>query len=327
MNSASNATWNEKDDEMKSASSKIKNLMIICVLANAVVLGSMSSSAAVVKFKYITAIYSHYSNDKDLPLEQPEGVACNNKDIFVVADSGNGRLLRYNLMGGVLGTDSVEIKVDRLLYPVKTEINSKGEIYVLDRKQRSVVRLTPEGRFKDYLNPIGLPFPNSYVPRSFTTDMNDNVYILDILSERVFILDPEGKYLHQIKFPEQYGFFSDLAVDFKGTVLLVDSVKATVFSAEKNAASFIPLTESLKQYVRFPTSITTDSRGRIYLVDRNGGSIVLLGQDGSFLGRQSGFGWKEGRLNYPSQMCISGDGEVFVADTRNNRVQIFQAVE
>jgi tripartite motif-containing protein 71 len=79
--------------------------------------------------------------------------------------------------------------------------------------------------------------------------------------------------------------------------------------------------------MRFPRSMTTDSRGRIYLVDRNGGSIVLLGQDGSFLERQSGFGWKEGRLNYPSQICITVDGEVFVADTRNNRVQIFQEVE
>jgi hypothetical protein len=73
--------------------------------------------------------------------------------------------------------------------------------------------------------------------------------------------------------------------------------------------------------------MTTDNRGRIYLVDRNGGSIIILGQDGSLLGRQSGMGWKEGRLNYPAQMCISNKGEVFIADTMNHRIQIFAVVE
>ncbi|MCG6916346.1 MAG: hypothetical protein LJE89_02245, partial [Deltaproteobacteria bacterium] len=91
--------------------------------------------------------------------------------------------------------------------------------------------------------------------------------------------------------------------------------------------SFSPITSSLKEYVRFPASLTTDDRGRIYLVDRNGGSIIILGQDGSFLSRQSGMGWKEASLNYPGQMCINKEGEVFVADTRNSRIQIFKLVE
>jgi len=79
--------------------------------------------------------------------------------------------------------------------------------------------------------------------------------------------------------------------------------------------------------MRFPTSLTTDSRGRIYLVDRNGGSVVVLGQDGSFLSRQSAMGWKEGRLNFPSQICATGSGEVFIADTNNNRIQVFKTIE
>jgi hypothetical protein len=79
--------------------------------------------------------------------------------------------------------------------------------------------------------------------------------------------------------------------------------------------------------MRFPTSITTDGRGIIYLTDRNGGKVVVLGQDGSYLGRLSGMGWKEGFLNYPSQVSINGKGEIFIADTLNNRVQIFTIIE
>ncbi len=72
--------------------------------------------------------------------------------------------------------------------------------------------------------------------------------------------------------------------------------KAMVFSASKDSNSFSPLTKSLREYLNFPTSITTDSRGTIYVVDENGSSIVILGQDGSYLGRQLAMGWNEGML-------------------------------
>jgi sugar lactone lactonase YvrE len=281
-------------------------------------------SDGAVRFRYVTSIYS---DAQGLGLKEPEGVACSGEPLLIAADSGNSRLLRYTFKDGTVEEAAAEIKVEQLAYPIKTEINSRGEIYILDRKQRSIVHFSPAGEFRGYLNPTGLPSPSAYVPRSFTIDRNGNIYILDIFSERILILDPAGRYVGQIKFPDKYGFFSDVAVDFKGTVLLIDVVDGIVFSAEKNSASFSPLTESLKEYVRFPASLTTDDRGRIYLVDRNGGRIIILGQDGSFIGRQSGMGWKEGRLNYPSQMCINGKGEVFVADTRNNRVQIFEVVE
>ena len=219
------------------------------------------------------------------------------------------------------------IKLPQLPYPSRTGINSKNEIYVLDGSQRRIVRLTPEGRFKDYLEPVGLPQPVSYVPRSFHIDMNDNIYILDIFSERVLILDPDGQYRRSIKFPKNYGFFSDVTVDFRGDVLLVDSVNAVVFTAGKGSPRFAQLTESLKEYVRFPASLASDNRGRIYLLDHNGGSIIVLGQDGSFLERQLGFGWKEGLLNEPSQLCMDNEGEMFIADTNNDRVQIFATAD
>jgi hypothetical protein len=282
------------------------------------------SSGAELKFKYVTSIYS---DDNNIPLKQPEGVACDGKSLLLLADTGNARLLRYIFNDGFLEAEIVEIKSPQLFYPVKTEINSRGEIYILDRKQRRIVRLSSGGEFQGYLNPAGLPSPAVFVPRSFTIDKDDNIYILDILSERVLILDPGGKYLGQIKLPQKYGSFSDIAVDLKGTVLLVDGVNGVIFSAAINSPAFSALTGSLKQYARFPASLTTDDRGRIYVVDRNGGSIIILGQDGAFVERQSGPGWKEGQLNYPAQICINTKGEIFVADTRNNRVQVFALIE
>lgn len=289
-----------------------------------VLLPIRSFSGAPVKFRHVISIYA---DDKGVGLKHPEGIACNEKSSLIVADTGNGRLLRYTFQNNALKTGAVEIKVPQLSYPIGTQINSKGEIYALDGKQRRIVRLTPEGKFKNFLDPTGFPAPASYLPRSFTIDGNDTIYILDILSRRVLVLNLEGEYQRQIKFPKKYGFFSDITIDFKGNILLIDSTNAVVFSTAKNAVKLSALTGSLKEYMRFPTSITTDKRGRIYLVDRNGSRIIVLGQDGSFLVRLSGLGWKEGLLNYPSQMCINSKGEVFIADTSNSRIQIFTAFE
>ena len=278
-----------------------------------------SFSAETVKFKHLLSIYF---DDKGIGLKGPEGVACNEKSLLVVGDSENGRLLRFifeekSLKGGT------EIKVPQLSYPIRIQINSKGEIFALDEKQRRIIRLSPEGEFKGYVSPEGLPSPSSIVPRSIKIDVEDNIFVLDIFTGRVLMLNPDGKYQKQIPFPKDYGFFSDLAIDSRGSVLLIDCIKAMVFSATKGSNSFSPLTGSLREYLDFPTSLTTDNRGTIYIVDENGGGIVVLGQDGSYLGRQLSMGWNEGLLYYPSQICINEKGEVFVADRSNSRIQIF----
>ncbi len=282
-----------------------------------------SFSAETVKFKYLQSVYF---DDKGGSLKQPEGVACNDKSILVIGDTGNDRLLRYTMEEKNLKAGT-EIKIPQLSTPIRVQMNSKGEIFALDGKRRRVVRLNPDGSFKGYVDFEGVPAPSAFVPRSVKIDANNNIYLLDIFSARVLILNPEGKYQKQIPFPKEYGFFSDLAIDPKGSVLLVDCVKAMVFSAPKDTNNFSPLAKSLREYLGFPTSLTTDNRGTIYIVDENGGGIVILGQDGSYLGRQLNMGWNEGLLYYPTQMCVNEKGEVFIADRGNSRVQIFTLVK
>jgi sugar lactone lactonase YvrE len=282
-----------------------------------------SFSAETVKFRYLQSVYF---DEKGGGLKQPEGVACNEKSFLVVGDTGNDRLVRYSFLEKNLKAGT-EIKIPQLSNPIRIQINSKGEIFALDGKRRRVVRLTPEGAFKGYVDPEGVPSPSAFVPRSFKIDRNNSIYILDIFTGRVLVLNSEGKYQKQIPFPKDYGFFSDLSVDSKGTLILVDCVKAMVFSAAKDSNNFSPLTKNLREYLNFPTSITTDNRGTIFVVDENGGGIVILGQDGSFQGRQLNMGWNEGLLYFPSQMCVNEKGEVFIADRGNSRIQIFTLVK
>jgi sugar lactone lactonase YvrE len=337
MTCASNVTPNAESETPMSA------LTRALALTTGVLCGALISTASfgaeVLKFSYVTTIYSDRQGadqqaagqqgtdqQQSIALKNPQGIACDDASGIIVADTGNGRLLRYQLRDKTVSSGSPAIQVPELPYPTRLHLNSRGEIFALDRKARRIVRLTPKGAFNGYLELSGLPSA-AFVPRSFYIDRNDTLYILDIFSERILVVGPEGQYLEQKKFPKDYGFFSDVTVDFKGTVFLIDSINATVFSADKEAAAFTPLTQNLKEYMRFPTATTTDDRGHMYLVDHNGSRVIVLGPDGSFLGRLSAMGWKEGLLNHPSQLCINRRGEIFIADTDNNRIQVFAVKE
>jgi sugar lactone lactonase YvrE len=280
-----------------------------------------SQAAEPLKFRQMAPIYV---DGKGAGIRQPEGVACRG-NALVVADTGNGRLLRYTL-AGENWTPGGEIVLPQLPSPLRVDVNSKGEIFALDGQSRKIVRIAASGEFLGYVAPTG-DVQGAIVPRSFRIDKDDNLYLLDVLSARVLVMDPSGKIQREIPFPKEYGFFSDLAVNPDGSILLLDSVRKKVFKVAKNSPGVAPLTESLKEEAYFPVAIATDKQGTIYLVDQNGSGVVILGQDGSFRGRRLSMGWKEGFLRYPAEMCVTENGAAFIADRGNNRVDGFLITE
>lgn len=301
----------------------IKKLMKAFVIIIIFILFPVSSySTEAIKLIHVTSVYSDIAGGG---LSGPEGVACR-ENFFVVADTENNRLLKYAIENeGIKGGE--EIKTLELSYPIKVQANSKGEIFALDGKNRRIVRIDGEGAFKGYITAEGLPVPQSFIPKSFNIDNRDNIYILDILSGRVIVVDSADKFQRQIDLPGDYGFISDLTVDSRGNIFLLDSVNAVVFFAAEKAEKFSSLSKNIKEYVNFPTSIAVDKRGIIYLLDQNGSVIVILGPEGNFKGHQLSLGWKDGLLRYPSDLCINEKGLFFIADRNNNRIQIFTTVK
>jgi hypothetical protein len=283
-----------------------------------------SFGAETLKLRYKTAAVM---DDKEGALKQPEGVTCNDNGLFIVADTENGRLVRYTYQDKTL-KGGAEIKVPQLAFPTRVQFNSKGDIFVLDGKSHKIIRLNPEGVLVGAVEPQGVSAPALFVTKSFKIDAYDNIFLLDIFGERVLQLDPSGKLLNQVPFPKDYGFFTDLAVTLGGDVLLIDSVNSVVYTAKKDKPVFAPLTKSMRDYMNFASYIaTSSSSGEIYLLDQDGGAVVVVGPDGSFQGRQLNLGWKAGQLYYPTQMCINKNGDVFISDRNNSRVQIFENIK
>jgi sugar lactone lactonase YvrE len=294
---------------------RVTAVLVSCTLVG---VAALATAADVGRFRHVTSIYV---DAKGVGMRQPEGVACNDRSIMV-ADTGGSRLLRYTVVDRT-AEPAGEIQVPQLTSPIRLQFNSKEEVFALDSKQRRIARFDAKGTFKGYVTPEGVPAPAGVVPRSFKIDRQDNLYLLDVFSARVLVTDGDAKYQRAVPFPAEYGFFSDLAVDSRGTIYLLDSVRAMVWAAAKDAQTFSALTKPLRRDLSFATAMAVDARGMLYLVDTNGAGIVLVGQDGAVLSRQLAMGWAEGLLQAPSQLCLNDRGLAVIADRGNSRVQVF----
>lgn len=261
-----------------------------------------------------------YDDAAENPLRSPEGVACDDRGALVIADTGNGRLLTFTWKDGALGLGAL-VKLSQLTYPTRVQIDSKGFVLALDRRTRKIVRVDSSGAFGGFVEPRGAA-STPVVPASFKLGPGDELYVLDVVARKVVVVAPDGKVTRELPLPAAAGV-TDVAVDPGGKVYVVDGVTAVVFAAEPGAKGFTALSRSLKDVIAFPTYLTGDGRGKLYLVDQNGSAVVRLGIDGTFQGRELAGGWREGAVSYPGQLCLNGSGDVFLADRNNHRVQIF----
>lgn len=288
---------------------------VLGILALAVLAGPATARAQFVLDRAI------YQDDKETALKAPEGVACNEAGALVVADTGNGRLVLFTYKDGTLG-GGVAVKPAQVVYPMRVQLDSKGNIWVLDLKTRKIVRLDAKGNFLGSLDPKAGGTVLTSLPVAFKLDASDNVHVLDVAAGRVQVLDADGKPTRQIELPKGKAQFADLHVDPGGAIYALDSANAALWVADKGATTFKPLTQSMEDRMSFPVYMTGKG-GKLYLVDQYGNGIVVLGADGSFQGRHLSIGWNEGLLYYPSQICLTGRGEAVIADRSNNRVQAF----
>lgn len=281
-------------------------------------LGSLFvSSAVATKIKHRGSVYMDKTG---MALNQPEGVACSDQ-YFVVADTGNSQLVRYSITDQTMVPD-VTFPLEKIS-PMIAEINTKGEIYILDGKTRTIIKVGQNGQVKGRIVPKGVTGSKKYMPRSFKLDEDDNLYLLDIFAERVLVLDATDKYVRHLPFPEGSGSFSDLAINDQGSIYLLNGVSGAIYVAIPGAQAFELMSDDLKEHMNFPTNLAIDSNGVLYLSDQYGSGLALVGRDGTFQGRKFGMGWEEGQLYYPSQLCINDQETLFIADKNNSRVQVF----
>ena len=278
-------------------------------------------SAAVADAVKLRPVGTIYLGADDARLGRPQGVGCA-EGFLAVADTEHGRVLTYSI-----GADSVTphdtLSIPEVSVPLRVERRSSGELLVLDGRSRRIARIGASGALVGFLEPRAEGL-GTVEARSFAVGREDRVLLLDVAGWRVLVLDAGGAVERSIALGTDVGFPSDVAIDGRGDVYVVDSVARRVLVARGSEPAFAPLGPTLEEDVDFPTSIAVDAEGRLFLADEHGGGIVVLGRDGAFRGRPLTSGWKPGFVRYPSDVCIDPRGRLFVAERGNDRVQIFE---
>jgi DNA-binding beta-propeller fold protein YncE len=293
----------------------VTNAKIRLALSVASLVAGGAARAQAVSLVHVASIYE---DDKDRPLKEPEGVACDSQGKVVVADTGNGRLLTLTVANRQ-ASRAAELRLAQLPVPGEVQLDAKGTLLVLDRKVRKIGRVDAQGKFLGYTEPKGV---TGVVPGAFKVDAAGLLYLLDLASVKVLVLDPEGAVVRQVPLPREGALFTDLAVDPAGSVYAVDAVGSSIWVADKSATAFKQLVRGMKETMNFPTRVAV-SRGRLFVTDQNGHGIAVFGIDGSYQGRMLGLGWTDGLVYYPLQLCISEAENLFLADSYNSRVQVF----
>ncbi len=248
-------------------------------------------------------------------------------------------------------------------YPYGMAVGKDGMVYVANRSAGnhpcvSKVYVGGPGE-EEYIVTIGDPGreDGKFVwVDGVALDREENVYVVDNYLHRISIFDKDGKFLRKWGTPgsdpgELLGP-SRLAIDGEGNVYVVDTRNHRVqkFTNDGILLGGWGGYGSRDGEFHLPWGITIDHQGDVYIADWKNHRVQKFSPEGSFLAQ---FGWpaegagirtypksyprnhpfshlwrlgsgNRGELNHPSGVAVDMDGDVYVSDWGNNRVQIYQ---
>ncbi len=159
-------------------------------------------------------------------------------------------------------------------------------------------------------------------------DAGGNIYVADTGNNVIKKYGPTGKYVSQIK--KEFKNVFDVAVSTTGDVIVSDPGNARImlFDSSMNVRLDNILGAGSSDGVR---GVATDNADNIYIVDasaRPGEVIKKFDKNGNKLPLQFGIigGLEPGYFNNPTDLAVdSRNGDIYVVDTGNNRIQRFNS--
>ncbi len=179
-------------------------------------LGISPAEAAAIYEPYTVTTFAGWNDvrsrdaaGKEARFFQPHGVIADSAGNFFVADSGNstirkvtpdGMVTTFAGLAGVSGSDDGTGSEARFNYPADIAIDDQGNLYVVDLKDHTVRKITPEAVVTTL---AGVPKMAGFrdgagdqalfnKPRGVAADHAGNVFIGDGLNRRIRKITPDG---------------------------------------------------------------------------------------------------------------------------------------
>lgn len=156
------------------------------------------------------------------------------------------------------------------------------------------------------------------------SDDGNRMYVSDIMQEAVFIFDFEKKAFHKIDKVAKPG---GVALDAQENLYVVETLDKKILVYGRDRALIREITDASLER---PVGIAIDkTRRRIYLVDTGTNkttnfTVKVFDLEGRLVGHiGDGQGPKPGQFIFPTYAAVDVDGNVYVSDSFNGRVQKF----
>ncbi|MHB8490669.1 MAG: virginiamycin B lyase family protein [Solirubrobacteraceae bacterium] len=168
-----------------------------------------------------------------------------------------------------------------------------------------------------------------WVLSASTVDTHGDVWAVGlgfgVNAGKVVEYSPAGQELHE--YPTGFCLPTNVTADRSGNVWVPEILcnKVQEYSAEgKLVRSFFATGGGL---FGFPVGIAPDSKGHIYGLNLYVGyeSIKEFSEEGSYIGSFASHGSGSGQLNDPRAITIDSQGNIWIADAANNRIDEFSA--
>lgn len=233
----------------------------------------------------------------------PDTIAIDREDNLYVADADNFRIRKVTPQGGVStvagsgrqGNKEGPALESEFVYPTGVAVAPDGSLYVADRGAHRIKRVTPAGIVMIVAG-TGEPgthdslsyFSKFNHPMAVAVDDVENIYVADAGSHTIRRIDREGivitvagsgeaGYRDGLRAEAQFSWPTGVAVDPEGNLIVADSKNHRIRKillpqgrvgtlAGNGRPGFIDGTGSSAEF-DFPTGITVDSAGNIYIAD------------------------------------------------------------
>ena len=248
-------------------------------------------------------------------LRQPRSVAADAQGNVYIADTTDNRIRKVTPSGTIstfAGTgvpsysgDRGKANVAALSGPTGVATDLNGNVYVADRDNFRVRRITPDGTISTvagtgtsgFSGDNGLATSARVVPVAVTVDGKGNLYIADGPNYRI------------------------RKVDSNGTITTIAGVGASGFSGDNG-----PATSAL---IGLVTQIAVDSAGNVYLADLSGERVRKIDTTGMIttLAGHGDFGYiSDGApanlsIMLPAGVAIDGFGNLLISDLNLSSVR------